>query len=192
MNTSFIIIQEFIIVLGKKVFSELTKLIGGTSNYMITMGAEFQECLELSYDSDERAKEIYEDCKARAMKGPVGGIYLFSSDEEREDALRNYRKSPWDKKGMENPYKYQEEELVKEAISINGVVVDCSLTKMSDIEEVYYSVKIGNEEVTVIAPEEYAMESFEELKERAMKGPVNGKYIFQSDEEREDALAEGK
>lgn len=79
--------------------------------------------------------------------------------------------------------------LLWEMINVLCVEVVCRLEKIVDVETVYYSVNIGGEGLEFFGPEEDAMKFYEDCKARAMKGPVDGKYLFLSDKDREDALA---
>ena len=81
------------------------------------------------------------------------------------------------------------EELKKEVINVQGAEVVCVLEKVVDVAD-YYSVNIGGIGQEVFGPEEYAREFYEDCKARAMKGPVDGKYLFISDKDREEALEE--
>ena len=82
--------------------------------------------------------------------------------------------------------------LIKDVINVMGVEVVCILEKIVDVATVYYSVNIGGVGQEVFGPEEYARKIYEDCKARAMQGPVDGKYFFLSDKDREDALAEYK
>ena len=95
-----LMIRESLDIQGDKVFIEMMKIVDGASYYsiMIYSGDFNAECIDVR-GSEEFAVKVYEDCKARAMKGPVDGKYLFISDEDREDALAEYRQCPGHKEG---------------------------------------------------------------------------------------------
>lgn len=79
--------------------------------------------------------------------------------------------------------------ILMEVINVKGVEVVCSLEKIVDVVTVYYAVRIGDESQEVFGPEEFAMEVYKDYKARATKGPIDGKYLFISDEDRDFALA---
>lgn len=92
----FTLLWEMINVLGVEVVCRLEKIVGvGTVYYSVNIGGLGQEF----FGPEEGARKFYEDCKAQAMKGPVDGKYLFLSDKDREDALAEYRRTPWYEEG---------------------------------------------------------------------------------------------
>lgn len=91
-----LLLKEVFDVMGVKVVGTLEKVVNFvTAYYAVSIGGEGIDV----FGSEEFARKVYEDCKAQAMKGPVDGKYFFLSDKDREDALAEYRRTPWYEEG---------------------------------------------------------------------------------------------
>lgn len=91
-----VLIAEFLTILGERVFFALMKIVDGETYYSVEISSKRginSECIDVC-GSEEFAMDVYNDIKARAMRGPVGEVYLFPSDEEREEALAEYKQFP--------------------------------------------------------------------------------------------------
>lgn len=75
-------------------------------------------------------------------------------------------------------------EILRDVIVVMGEAVLCFLEKVIDETRSYYVIGIGDHECEIHEPEESARQVYMECMDRAMKGPVDGRYLFLSDEER--------
>ncbi len=75
------ILRDFIVIRGEAITCFLEKVIDGAkTRYFVGIGDHEREIS----GPEEHAKKVYKQCRERARKGAVNGIYLFLSDEERE------------------------------------------------------------------------------------------------------------
>ena len=76
------ILRDVMVVMGEAVFCFLEKVVDGTKTYFVIGIGDYEREIP---GPEESARQVYMECMDRAMKGPVGGRYLFLSDEERRE-----------------------------------------------------------------------------------------------------------
>ena len=175
------ILRDVIVVMGEAVLCFLEKVIDETRSYYV-IGIGDHEC-EI-HEPEESARQVYMECMDRAMKGPVGGSYLFLSDEERREHVEYL-----------NQFAYV---VIKTKLvtASDGQVVRLSLFHCPyDFDDGVYIIKAqttgsicGYMKVETFKvsgySEEKALELFDTVVEASRKGPTKPSYLIVPDEVR--------
>lgn len=175
------ILRDVIIVMGEAVFCFLEKVIDETKTYFF-IGIGNHECE--TPGPEESARQVYMECMDRAMKGPVGGRYLFLSDEQRREHVEFFNQSA-------DVVMKTRIVTARDGQAIRFLLIHCPcnsyygvyIIKAQTTGLIYGYMKVETFKVSGYSEEE-ALELFDTVVEAGREGPTEPSYLIIPDEVR--------